>query len=489
VGTAFLRTLGAVATNAAAVERLGLLVLTLTAFAVRFAVLRLTVDVPGDGPTRAGFAYDWAQAPRWETHGAWLPGFMYLAGVFAWLVPSMATPRFLNATLGALTVPLFWALIARIHGRPSAWFAAVVLVLVPLHVGLSASSLTEVSFAFEMIAAMVFLLVATRVSGHPVYAALWVAALGLAAMTRYEAWVLMPLFPIYYFLKTRKLLPTLAMTATLLAFPIIWSFGNYVHLGSPFAGFSAAVDLTETTARGLSVVEAVRRIGVIAAVQFGWVIVAAVVVGVMLQIWQSARRLLSDETFYLAVFTIYWLAMFRFMMVRGEALWVRYLLLGLVLSLPFAAITFVRLAGRRRYALAVMLAVSIAVFGVSAWRYRAVRYVTREQPAQVTALSIWLNRSPYHDKTIVLTKMEWQSTYLYFSSPQTFSRSIIFSSFTGEAGFREWIESQRPTLLITTEDDAGYQPRLERALGVRISDRQIVYEDPHFTAYDLGLEP
>lgn len=128
--------------------------LLLTAFVLRLFVLLSSVDIPGDGPARALFAYNWSQSPYIQTSGRnWLPGFMYLAGLFSFLVSMpLVSTRILNLIIGTLTVPLFYALVHRVYGRAPGLFSAAVLALFPLHAGLSASSLTEASFLFAIIA-------------------------------------------------------------------------------------------------------------------------------------------------------------------------------------------------------------------------------------------------------------------------------------------------------------------------------------------------
>src|SRR5208282_4405786 len=119
------------------------------AFAVRLAVIFFTIYTPSDGPGRSTKAYVWSQSPYFQTHGNWLPGFMYLVGTFGFLFENpLLSSRLVNAVLGTLTVFVFYLLVRKVYDPVSALISASILAFFPLHIGLSASALTEVSFAF-----------------------------------------------------------------------------------------------------------------------------------------------------------------------------------------------------------------------------------------------------------------------------------------------------------------------------------------------------
>src|ERR1700741_5651238 len=91
------------------------------ALIVRTVMMIFTIDVPGDGPTRASGAYAMFLAPRLITYGVWLPGYSYLHSLFYLILENPAvTPRIVNVILGELTVPFFYLLIDRIFDRWSA---------------------------------------------------------------------------------------------------------------------------------------------------------------------------------------------------------------------------------------------------------------------------------------------------------------------------------------------------------------------------------
>ena len=132
-----------------------LLVVVVVAIALRAAAAWLTIDIPGDGPSRAGIAYRWSLSPKLIRSGVWLPGFTYLAGSVCMLIPNpRIAPRLLNVILGSASIPLLYVVTRRLYGNAVGLSAAALLAILPLHVGLSASSLTEAGLVFGMLAVL-----------------------------------------------------------------------------------------------------------------------------------------------------------------------------------------------------------------------------------------------------------------------------------------------------------------------------------------------
>jgi 4-amino-4-deoxy-L-arabinose transferase-like glycosyltransferase len=214
------------------------------AFALRLAVVLFTSSVPGDGPGRASAGYIWARAPHFVTYGNWLPGYPYLVGLFSFIFEDpLLSSRILNLGLGTLTIPLFYLLLRKIYDPLTALISAALLTFFPLHIGMSGGSLSEVSFAFEVIAGTLLLIISSEkevTRSRIFYLASALLFLCLAIMSRYEIWVLIPIFPLYYFLKTRRTLESCLILAVLFLFPFMWSLNTYIHVGDPFLGFTKA---------------------------------------------------------------------------------------------------------------------------------------------------------------------------------------------------------------------------------------------------------
>src|SRR5258708_4739084 len=62
-------------------DAIAILVLAVAALVAGAVTIALTIDLPGDGPLHAISAYAWSRHPMMETHGLWLPGFNYMAGL------------------------------------------------------------------------------------------------------------------------------------------------------------------------------------------------------------------------------------------------------------------------------------------------------------------------------------------------------------------------------------------------------------------------
>jgi len=395
------------------------LLLFLLALGVRLVVLLATFDVPGDGPTRAIAAFEWARAPSFPLAGGWPPGFLFLSGSFEALVGEpLLSARILNLVLGSLTVPLLYLLVRRLYDTTAALASGAVLCFVPLHVGLSASSLTEASFLFELIAGTL-LLVGPRPGAERDRFAPWRVALGvlslvLASMTRYEAWPLLPLFVTHRFARTRSLRAAAVVAVALAAFPVAWSIGNYLDSGDPWLGFTAATSYIGITATPATFGHALQLLADWSAWQLGWVLPAAIVVGIGWELLRAARGGIGvDRWLYLALTGLQWLVLLRFAMVRGENVWTRYLVSSLVCALPFAFVPWSGAArapsARRAAALA-----AVAILGLFApWLGHLERagghWVTSRRPVEAEVVVRWLREAGRLDQPILLTPMEWNS--------------------------------------------------------------------------------
>jgi hypothetical protein len=134
--------------------------LTTSAFVVRLLVLLQTAELPADGPARAIYAWYWSQHPHIPVYGQWPPGFLYLSGAFFFLVSDpLFSTRVLNVILGTLTIPIFYALLRRVYDHRVALISSGVLAFMPMHVSISASSLSEVAYLVEALAGILWLVI------------------------------------------------------------------------------------------------------------------------------------------------------------------------------------------------------------------------------------------------------------------------------------------------------------------------------------------
>jgi 4-amino-4-deoxy-L-arabinose transferase-like glycosyltransferase len=465
------------------------------ALLVRSLALVLCMDVGGDGPTRAIQAYMWSKSPHIVSHGIWLPGLEYLAGSLSLIIKDpLITSRILNLVLGALTIPLFFILVRRIYGHAVALFSASIVIFLPVHIGLSASSLTEASFCFEIITGMLMLILATDgIKFRLLFLSLSLVCLCLASMTRYEFWLLIPLFPSYYFWKTRKL-PTATLVLLILsAFPVSWMLGNYLESGDFLLGLTAAKTGTEEMgAHSVDLIGSLKVVAYRAVSHLGWIVSAVVPFGLILQVTQALKRKIDAERLlWLSLIIFFWGFIFYFGMVRGRSLTDRYLLLGFLLALPFAAIPFASYISNNRSRLALLIIVCLVSIGFSKVNYHVPTYVTRKKPIEIKRIASWLRNSPYRDDSVLMTKMGWQSSYLplYFPEIGSFRERyfIIGSILVSSAMLEDYLKNRKPSLLITNNKDNESISLIENILGRKIRSDYLVHTEGNISIYDMKL--
>ena len=474
-------------------ESVLLLSVILTAFALRLVLLFFSMDIPGDGPTRAILAYTWSQSPYILTHdGAWLPGFMYLAGLFSFLVSNpLVSTRIFNLIIGTLTVPIFYLLVHRVYGRAPALFSVAVLAFLPLHLGLSASSLSEPGFLFAIIAGTTLLIAALdNRKTQRAYLALSLLCVYWAVTARYEAWLLIPLFPSYYYWKTRSLLAAMSIFFFLLTFPISLLLGNYLHSGDflPFLHSQLKAAPKAMGAVPVDLPGALRIVGRQSVSHLGWVLLLGLTPGAIWQLVQAIRgHIHAERALYTLMVLIFWTFTLSFATFRGTSLVDRNLLFGFVLTLPFALIPFALYLRTRPRWLVLMIFVALVSVGFAHLSRRPEIYVTTKQPTEIKRIVAWLETSPYRDHAILLTRMGWQSTYVPLYLHKSKARYLIVSFWTEDSELEEFLTYQQPSLLITRDGDEEFQSRIEVLLGWKTHPDRLVYVGGKIKIYALRL--
>lgn len=488
----------------AIVSRRPSVVLLGVALAVRVVVLLLTYEVPGDGPTRAMMAFEWARAPVLPTWGGWPPGFLFLSGFAEALIrdPRISV-RLLNVVLGSATVVLLYRLARRLYGHGVAVASASVLCVLPLHVGLSASSMTEPAFVLELVAALLLLTEPRPGAGgsrsQRSREAGGVVLLVLASMTRYETWALLPLFVVHRFVRTRSVRAAARMAIVLLAFPLAWTASNWVHTGDALVGFTAATAYIGIPPTPATASHALGLMASWADWQLGWLLPWAVLLGAGLELGRALRgKSDPDRTLHLAVVLTQWIVMFRFTMVRGEFVWTRYLLGSIVLALPLA---FVPFAGRRGeshssdagerdvsrgVALAALAMATLFLPWLGEPRRASGHWVTTRRPVAMEDVAAWLKRSGRAEQSIVLTPMEWEATYVALGAPDTYRSSLILSEWIDDAFLRRWIWDFHPTLLVTRTGDEAFTERLETVLDDPLASAAVLFRSGDVRVLDIA---
>jgi len=475
-------------------EEAVVVLLAAVAFGLGVTTIASTVDIPGDGPTRAMGAYLWSLHPHLETYGVWLPFYEYTMGICLKVVPDpMLTPRVINLIVGTLTIPAFYLLIREIYGNGVAILSAASLAILPLHVGLSASELTEAGFLFYMVSSILFLMWAVAgatIRILPLF--LFLGFFVLAEMTRYEPWLLVPLVVCYLHARGRNSMATALAATVLLAFPLAWSVSNYRHTGNFLYGIDAAAYPREGGA-SLGWSGAMANVGAMTHRQLGWLLAGAAVAGLLLEWSRSARGTSNHARIgYAILVTFVWILNFRGAIALGNMLFDRHLLLGYALVLPMAAVLYLALFGSTRAALSIGVVFFAGSIALAYVKNDPQTYVTRDKPAAVIELVHWLQSSPYRNSAVITTKLDWQSTYLQLYAmriPETrdaATRYFVASVWSDDEWIRTFVENNRPALLVTQPEDASDRAHIERAMGQPLPLTTPIHVSGQFQVYDIS---
>ena len=478
-------------------ESLAIVMLFVGALLVRLGLLLVSVDVPGDGPSRAFMAYAWSRAPVLVTHGGWLPSYLYLPGLFHFVVDDpLVSTRIFNLILGSLTIPLYYFLIRRVYDRPVALLASLLLAVFPLHIGLSVSSLTDISFLFATITSMLLLTGIGEGQGGWARLALCFLFLSWAQMTRYEAWWVTPAFALYYGLRTQSVKNGVLALAIFSLVPSAWMLGNYFHGGHPLPAFHAVKHAvyqgphaaTLVSARQLDVLEALKLLGSMTVSHLGGILTVAIVGGVLWQlvlITRSANK--PEQVMYLAVVCLYWLGLVYLAMNIGASVWNRFLLFAFVMSLPLAFFPFVGPLMSHRRSLAMIVCAILVAAGISTFPRQRPLWVTLQRPTDITNLVTWLKQSPYRHDPLLVTDMAWKATYIPLYFPEV--RMEMVSPWVEDDEVYDFVKKQPPSLLITQDGEAKLQARIENIIGKPIAAHSLVHQEGAIKVYLLAADP
>jgi len=472
--------------------------LFLVALVIRGIVLVFTMEIGGDGPARAVWAYSWSSSPRILEPHIWLPGWVYLTGLATMLVGDpLNSGRMLNVILGSLTVPALYQLTRTIHGDKTAIISSTILTVLPAHVALSATTLGEIALIFGVVTGTMFVVLAAETTKRPraLYLLLCLMCMIVAITTRYEAWLLIPVLPAYYFWKTRRRIESAILLAGLSIFPMVWMGVSYFSLGELLPIYAAAIDVSNPTGfvrTGYLLIQRAQSI-------LGWPLVICSAWGLWLvakQVW--SRALSIDESLFLVISLLIGLFTVKFALDRGFMMYSRYCLFAFVLFLPFAALPIVRHFTRPR---ALLLSMAIVILGswVSVKLFPYNMYVTSKDRlgADVAALSDWLQGSNYKDDAVVMTPISGWAWYMYLfdpdvpldgAFPNVSQKYMMIAYWVNDSKLQDFIKNQEPRILITrlNDRDAPDRARLESLLGYSLTNDSLIHTQNKLQVFQLA---
>jgi len=319
--------------------------------------------------------------------------------------------------------------------------------------------------------------------------ALATSAFIMASMTRYEMWALLPLFPWYYWLRTRDRVGPAVMAALLFAGPVAWTLSNYVYGGQAFLGVAAAIHDRSWAATpvGVSVSKAGEILITRFASRLGWVLVIGLLLGLVRELRSLvARRLSPERILYLAAVLIFLVGAWAFTVLRGQTLGDPYLLFIFILAMPIALIPasgYLSHIGRR--GLWGIIAVALIYSLGSTWLKGGLEthWVTRAKPQRIIRFAEWVDQSPWRDQPVVFTRMEWEPTYFPYYFPSYAWKTIIISEWIDDGPLRELTQSAGPSLLVTQPGDEEYVKRFVKVTGMTVEHDRLVHREGDVEVY------
>jgi 4-amino-4-deoxy-L-arabinose transferase-like glycosyltransferase len=198
--------------------------------ATRGVAFFLTQNAYGDPFARISMGEHWVQHPHWISafgDGAWQfgPLHLYLLGIASKLIPYREhAGRVVSLVAGVATTFPLWSLCNRLYGERAARMSCLLLAFWGLHIQFSTTAASE-ALSVLLFAAALAWFAAERwaLSG---------LALTLAAATRYDVWMLIPLLAVVLAMR-RAWVAAFVFSAVSLSFPIVWMYGNWRMHGSP----------------------------------------------------------------------------------------------------------------------------------------------------------------------------------------------------------------------------------------------------------------
>ena len=424
------------------------------AAAVRIGPLFLGYEHYGDAPVRIEIAERWAQAPHlW--HG-YVEAYQYgplhltlIGGLVRLLGDRLVAARLLSFVCGLSCVWLLYRVAERERGREAAVWAALALVLAPLHIQSSTTGASEAVFLALFLGA---LLLALR--DHALLPAL---LLGAAGLVRYDGWLYVPLFGALLWQRGRDVPRALGFCALAAVPALFWIWVNARWAGDPLAPLHHIDVEHARLAHGAIAVEGATRFRLQGL--FYWplsvCVIATPLFGVF-ALWGCARTVVRRErgwdlaalawipaaylTFRTAVLADFW-PMSRFAMVAAA------------LSLVFAgdALALVR-PSLRTLTAAVGLATPL-VLAALCWNRTGeiaehVRPVAPigSLPTGIAEAAGWLRTHARPSDVVLLDHSEW-----YLDIPLAFASGLpesqlIRASWKDE--FEERLRQRTPTLAV-----------------------------------------
>ena len=227
------------------------------ALAVRAALLPYASQDTLDHTVRIWIGWRWAEDPFPLLYGMWPPLHFFLVGPIVRLFDDpVHAPVLLHLAIGSATPVVLYLFTKREFGdRNAALAAGIAYALYPVAVRNSLEALAEAPFVLGLALALLALSRAREPSADWRHAAVAGLALTLAAMLRYEGWMLIPFLGLVLWPRLRLVGVFVTVSAL---WPVVSLAASYVHYGDALAGIHA-VSSYELGAMGKAQLPLARR--------------------------------------------------------------------------------------------------------------------------------------------------------------------------------------------------------------------------------------
>lgn len=203
----------------------------LAGFFLRLAALPFAMTTEADAVSRILSAQLWMEHPVVITSGVWGPLHYYLIALSLFIYPDpVYAPALLNIVFCVATVPPLYFFVKEEFDDESAYFIPCLYLFCPIVFWTSLMALAEIPSAFFLAATMLFVSRAAKKLYATPYSIAGGISLTLAAMLRYEAWVLIPAFAVVLWRRPKQ---QLLFGSAALLFPVFWMACSYSLTGNP----------------------------------------------------------------------------------------------------------------------------------------------------------------------------------------------------------------------------------------------------------------
>lgn len=276
-----------------------------------------------------------------ELHSFWLPLYQFISAVLSLVVDHpMYVSKVVSAICGTGSCMLVFSITRRLTANQKlALLAFALIALNPLHICLSAFTMTDVPHAF-----LVLFSLSCVIQRRWTLAAICAAA---ASLIRVESWMLVALIPALQFLRERRVsLPAICILVTA---PVLWLYICWMATGNPFAYFAERNRYITESLAAYPVLQSFSkerlRINLdrmLISISHGVLAAGCIGLGLIIQrLGRLKRQPISAELFAVVSSGLFFFAFLAFLLLsfftnNQPDLWERYGLIIFALGIPFA---------------------------------------------------------------------------------------------------------------------------------------------------------